>query len=62
MPKADQYREILPTLDEWEPYLLAHSGLPGPRGNLELLQVVAVFQGKCDSKTNSKGVFISSAK
>lgn len=41
MSKADQYREILPTLDEWEPYLLAHSGLPGPRGNLELLQVVA---------------------
>jgi hypothetical protein len=41
MSKADHYREILPTLDDWEPYLLTHSGLPGPRGNLELLQVVA---------------------
>ncbi len=41
MAKADHYREILPTLDEWEPYLLDNSGLPGPRGNLELLQVVA---------------------
>lgn len=41
MSKADLYRETLPTLDDWEPYLLAESGLPGPRGNLELAQVVA---------------------
>ena len=26
---------------DWEPYLLQESGLPGPRGNLELAQVVA---------------------
>ena len=25
----------------WDEYLLAHSGLPGPRGNIELAQVVA---------------------
>lgn len=25
---------------EWEEYMAAHSGLPGPRGNLELLDVV----------------------
>lgn len=39
--KADGYRAALAALDEWEPYLLAESGLPGPRGNLELVQVVA---------------------
>jgi hypothetical protein len=35
------YREVLKTLEDWEPYLLRESGLPGPRGNLELAQVVA---------------------
>ena len=39
--KADTYRQMLRTLDDWEPYLLQESGLPGPRGNLELAQVVA---------------------
>ena len=41
MSKADEYREILRTLDHWDSYLLKESGLPGPRGNLELAQVVA---------------------
>ncbi len=41
MSKSDEYRRHLRALSEWEPYLLAHSGLPGPRGNLELAQVVA---------------------
>lgn len=41
MTKAAAYRTMLQTLDDWEPYLLAQSGLPGPRGNLELAQVVA---------------------
>ncbi len=41
MTKADQYREALSTLEDWTPYLLAESGLPGPRANLELMQVVA---------------------
>jgi hypothetical protein len=41
MSKADQYRETLSTLEDWTPHLLAESGLPGPRANLELLQVVA---------------------
>jgi len=41
MNKADTYRAILPTLADWDPYLLGESGLPGPRGNLELAQVVA---------------------
>jgi hypothetical protein len=41
MNKADSYRQVLKTLADWEPYLLQESGLPGPRGNLELAQVVA---------------------
>ncbi len=41
MSKRDDYRQTLRGLDDWEPYLLAQSGLPGPRGNIELAQVVA---------------------
>jgi len=41
MNKAENYRQVLKTLADWEPYLLQESGLPGPRGNLELAQVVA---------------------
>lgn len=41
MSKADEYRAQLRTLDNWDTYLLETSGLPGPRGNLELAQVVA---------------------
>jgi hypothetical protein len=41
MKAADTYREALRSLADWEPYLLAESGLPGPRGNLTLAEVVA---------------------
>lgn len=41
MKKTDTYRETLKTLVAWEPFLLENSGLPGPRGNIELAQVVA---------------------
>jgi len=41
MNKTDIYRQKLSTIQDWEPYLLQESGLPGPRGNLELAQVVA---------------------
>ena len=37
----DTYRQALRSIDDWEPYLLAESGLPGPRGNIELAQAVA---------------------
>lgn len=39
----DDYRAVLRTLDEeeWPGYLTDHSGLPGPRGNIELGQAVA---------------------
>ncbi len=35
------YHTVLCSLPDWEPYLRAESGLPGPRGNLELAQAVA---------------------
>jgi hypothetical protein len=39
--KVDEYRRKLQTLRAWDAYLLEESGLPGPRGNLELAQAVA---------------------
>jgi hypothetical protein len=41
MGKTDIYRQTLKSLDDWIPFLLKESGLPGPRGNLELAQAVA---------------------
>jgi hypothetical protein len=41
MTKADLYRIKLSEMDDWDAYLLRESGLPGPRGNIELAQVVA---------------------
>ncbi len=41
MSKSDDYRRQLREIHDWEPYLLEHSGLPGPRGNLELANAVA---------------------
>jgi hypothetical protein len=43
MKKSDSYREALRALEgeDWEPFLLHESRLPGPRANLELAHVVA---------------------
>ena len=41
MSKIETYRVTLRTLANWDAYLMQESGLPGPRGNLELAQVVA---------------------
>lgn len=43
MSRVAEYRERLAGLppDRWEPFLLSESGLPGPRGNLELAAAVA---------------------
>jgi hypothetical protein len=41
MTKAEDYRLKLHELSDWDSYLLKESGLPGPRGNIELAQVVA---------------------
>ncbi len=41
--KTDHYRSVLASLSrpDWDAYLMAESGLPGPRGNLELAQAAA---------------------
>jgi hypothetical protein len=39
--RIDEYRDALERADDRETYLLAHSGLPVPRGNLELAQAAA---------------------
>ena len=39
--RVDTYRAELRRLKDWEPYLKKHSGLPGPRANLELVAAVA---------------------
>lgn len=39
--KTDHYRRRLRELDNWDAFLLAESGLPGPRGNIELARAVA---------------------
>jgi len=41
MSKIDDYRQTLKNLDDWIPFLQKQSGLPGPRGNLELAYAVA---------------------
>lgn len=42
MGKVDEYRRTLRGLKNWRPYLMAESGLPGPRGNLELAHAAAL--------------------
>ncbi len=41
MSRTEDYRLTLRTLDDWVPFLMKNSGLPGPRGNLELAYAVA---------------------
>jgi hypothetical protein len=41
MPSRNDYLDQLSSLPNWDAFLLAHSGLPGPRGNLELAQAAA---------------------
>jgi hypothetical protein len=41
MSKKDDYCHMLRDLDNWIPFLKKESGLPGPRGNLELAYAVA---------------------
>ena len=41
MSKTSDYRQILQKLNNWIPFLKKESGLPGPRGNLELAYAVA---------------------
>jgi hypothetical protein len=41
MTKIDDYRQTLKKRKDWVPFLRKESGLPGPRGNLELAHAVA---------------------
>ena len=41
MSKINAYRQSLQELEDWIPFLCKESGLPGPRGNLELAYAVA---------------------
>jgi hypothetical protein len=41
MTKKEDYKLKLRGISNWDAYLLKESGLPGPRGNIELAQVVA---------------------
>ncbi len=41
MHKTETYRAKLRALKDWDTFLLKESGLPGPRGNIELAQAVA---------------------
>ena len=41
MTKKEEYKSVLRGISNWDAYLLKESGLPGPRGNIELAQVVA---------------------
>jgi hypothetical protein len=38
MGRVDDYKAALAACGDWDAYLLEGSGLPGPRGNLELMQ------------------------
>ena len=41
MSKTETYHQALEISDDWVPFLMKNSGLPGPRGNLELAYAVA---------------------
>jgi hypothetical protein len=67
MSKIDNYRQTLKKLDDWIPFLLKESGLPGPRGNLELAYAVAEEGSKkqfekllaFNAKENTPEVFLA---
>lgn len=43
MKKVQAYIEKLKSIENWDAYLMQESGLPGPRGNLELIAAVAAI-------------------
>jgi hypothetical protein len=66
MTKTADYQQHLKKLDDWVLYLKKNSGLPGPRGNLELAHAVAETGTReqfeyfltFDGKENTPEVFI----
>jgi len=70
LKKSEKYQQALTSLEDWEPYLLAESGLPGPRANLELVKVVAdmgdqalfdklLLNGPTEAPTNTAREFLA---
>lgn len=41
MTATDRHRDALAATDDWDSYLTAHSGLPGPRASIELARAAA---------------------
>jgi hypothetical protein len=69
MSKTEIYRHKLSGLKNWIPYLRKNSGLPGPRGNLELAHAVALEANRSQieecvstpfetARENTPGVFV----
>jgi len=69
MSRIEEYRRKLSSLKDWAPFLRKNSGLPGPRGNLELAQAVAELASPKQieeflaipnqrAKENTAGVFL----
>ena len=66
MSKVEDYKKQLQSLNDWAPFLKKNSGLPGPRGNLELAYVVAEIGDQkrferflsFDGKENTPEVFV----
>ena len=66
MSKIEDYKQTLQTLNDWAPFLKKNSGLPGPRGNLELAYAVAETGTQkqfehfltLDGKENTPEVFV----
>jgi hypothetical protein len=66
MSKTADYYQALQKLDDWIPFLKQESGLPGPRGNLELAHAVAQEGNRkqferlisCEAKENTPEVFL----
>lgn len=66
MSKIEEYKHTLLSLENWIPFLKKNSGLPGPRGNLELAYAVAETGNQrhfehfltSDGPENSSEVFV----
>jgi hypothetical protein len=54
MTKVGDYQEALANASDPEAYLLAHSGLPGPRGNIELAQAATRTSSAADLRRWAK--------
>lgn len=70
MGKIEHYREHLRQMCDWEMFLLAESGLPGPRANLELAWAAAaegdsaqfrgwLAVGPAEGPANTPGEFLA---